>query len=196
MPNSCFTLSDLEQACPIITNGTKASDGILVDMSDILTKTLSSTKKNICEALALKAVVGTTGYKCHVPDAQNAFASVVEGKLMDNGFINSETITIFVPSVTATNAEAIDAYTQSGKRFMLLTKQIAHQGTESYIRIFGYEAGMLVTAIKEDSKDDIQGFTLTLSVTKNTKSAMFLYKTSETVTEAIWTALVTPYVAP
>lgn len=195
MPTECFPLGDINQVCDVNTNPTFATDAIIVRVKDIGTKVASTANPNICEELTLAAVAGLTGYKVKLKGMQPA-AGKVAGAAEANGFVNAETYPIFIPGVNATNAKLVDSLTQGGDRVLLILTVPGAIGTDSYVRIIGYEAGCLASKLDIDDTAKIGGYSLDLTSDKNKKSAVFLYKTSKAVTDAILTALVTPVVMP
>lgn len=184
---------DIDWPCTdLITKGLK-SDGIIINREDVdfANCVMDSSNPNIIKTLALKS--GVYGYL--VNQLGNTPFTGTQSTLEVGTYRN--TWTHQIPLVVLNNGpavakEIIDGLTNG--TFVVILRNKHGEGTNAEFQVYGYTQGLVASEGTNDkySDDTDGGWIITLQETGARLSAMFLWDTNASTTEAAYEALLPP----
>ena len=191
MPAAPFTLQlDINQDPDAMINLIAENEALVINVSDILSKTFDPTNKHICTGIILKPT--TLAHKFYLRGT-TPFKTKTSGKSGNAGMTYDIDIPVFLYGRTPANALLVTSLSQDS-RVVVITKQAAQIGTSAYRVMNGLEAGLTVDVPTIDTSATDGGYSLTLKAVNNSKIDYFLWAATEAATQTLENVLKVPAV--
>lgn len=185
--------SDIQFDCDDLVQRGLEADGVIINRADIDfgSVVFSESNPNIIETLPLKS--GKKGYAVH--QLGNTPFTGAQSTLNVGTYRNTWTHEIPIAVLANTPAVARDIIDPlSNGQFVLVLKNRNHgaDGSAKY-QIYGYNQGLVASEGTEEkySEDTDGGWLITLQEASAPKSAIFLFKTDEKASDALFESLKT-----
>lgn len=191
MATLCETLisKDITFACDELATKGLESDGIIINREDIdfsLT-TFNSTNPVLIESLVLKS--GKKGYQ--IQQLGNTPFTGTQSELVAGTYRNTWTHTLPI-AVLANDGDVTHSIIDglANGKYVVILRNLNKPDKGEY-QVYGYAQGLVATAgLQEKYSETTEGgWLITLTETGAPKSAMFLWDTDKSTTDALYASL-------